>query len=141
MRLSRIVALVLLLALVGAGFFLWRLPADVGYRYGVKRAGAVTLSGLDGTVWDGHADGVSLFGNDLGELDWTARKQPLLRGDLVTDIRIKGGDIDIGGVLTRRSNGAIEAEGLRGDVHQLRPIEVAGDDLADRQLRRIDLAH
>ena len=45
MRLSRILMVLLLLAVVGAGVFFWRLPADVGYRYGVKRVGAVALSG------------------------------------------------------------------------------------------------
>jgi len=113
MRLLKILfVLVVLVAIVGVAC-LWRLPADVGYRYGAKYFGPLSLTGVRGTVWDGHADGVSLFGNDLGELDWTARKQPLLRGDLVTDIRIKGGDIDIGGLLTRRSDGAVGAEGMR----------------------------
>lgn len=116
MRLLKTLVILVVIALVIGAICLWRLPADVGYRYGARYFGPLSLAGVSGTVWDGHADGVSLFGNDLGELDWTARKQPLLRGDLVTDIRIKGGDIDIGGVLTRRSNGAIEAEGLRFSV-------------------------
>ena len=116
MRLLKTLVILVVVALVIGAICLWRLPADVGYRYGARYFGPLSLAGVSGTVWDGHADGVSLFGNDLGELDWTARKQPLLRGDLVTDIRIKGGDIDIGGVLTRRSNGAIEAEGLRFSV-------------------------
>lgn len=116
MRLLKILfALVVLAALVALACF-WRMPADLGYRYGAKYFGPLVLSGIRGTIWDGHADGVSLFGNDLGELDWTARKQPLLHGEIVTDIRIKGGDIDIGGQLTRRSDGAVSAEGLRFSV-------------------------
>jgi hypothetical protein len=113
MRLIKILLVLVVLAAIVAGIFAWTLPADVGYRYGSKYLGPLVLSGVRGTIWDGHADGVSLFGNDLGELDWRARKQPLLHGEFVTDIRIKGAEVDIAGLLTRRSDGAVVAEGLR----------------------------
>ncbi|MGN6519863.1 MAG: type II secretion system protein N [Dokdonella sp.] len=116
MRLLKILLVLVVLVVIVGVACLWRLPADLGYRYGEKYFGPLALTGVRGTIWDGHADGVSLFGNDLGELDWTALKKPLLRGDVVTDIRIKGGDIDIGGLLTRRRDGAVSAEGLRFSV-------------------------
>jgi len=116
MRLSRIIAFLLLLAIIGAGVFLWRLPADVGYRYGVKRAGAVALSGLSGTVWDGHADGISVFGNDLGEVDWHLPKLSVLGGKPVADVRIKGSGVDVAGQVERLGHGFFGAHDLRFSV-------------------------
>lgn len=105
-------ALVAVAAIVAA-VCVWRMPADVGYRYGARLLGPLALSGVSGTIWDGHADGVSLFGQDLGELDWRARKRPLLGGEFVADVRIKGTEVDLGGELTRHADGSVSAEGLR----------------------------
>lgn len=108
-------AVVVLVAIVAA-VCLWRMPADVGYRYGARLLGPLALSGIGGTIWDGHADGVSLFGQDLGELDWHARKQPLLGRELVADVRIKGTEIDFAGELTRRADGSVSARGMRFSI-------------------------
>jgi len=116
MRPIKILLVLVILAAIVAGVFAWRLPADVGYRYGARLLGPFALTGVSGTVWDGHADGVSLFGNDLGELDWHARKRPLLGGDLVADVRIKGGEIDVAGLLTRHDDGSVTAQNLRFSV-------------------------
>jgi len=116
MRLSRIIALLLLLAVIGAGVFFWRLPADVGYRYGVKRAGAVALSGISGTVWDGHADGISVFGNDLGEVDWHLPKLSVLSGKPLVDVRIKGSGVEVAGQVERLGHGIFGAHDLRFSV-------------------------
>lgn len=116
MRPIKILLSILLVLLIIAGVFAWRLPADVGYRYGAHLLGPFALTGVRGTVWDGHADGVSLLGSDLGELDWHARKRPLLSGELVADVRIKGGEIDIAGVMTRHGDGSVSAEDLRFSV-------------------------
>jgi hypothetical protein len=116
MRPIKILLSLLLVAIIVAGVFAWRLPADVGYRYGARLLGPFALTGVSGTVWDGHADGVSLLGNDLGELDWHARKRPLLGGDLVADVRIKGGEIDVAGLLTRHEDGSVSAQDLRFSV-------------------------
>lgn len=116
MRLSRIIVLVLLLAIVAGGFYFWRLPADVGYRYAVKRPGAVTLSGLRGTVWDGHADGISVFGNDLGEVEWHLPKSSLLGGKPVADVRIKGSGVDVAGQVERLGHAKFGMHDLRFSV-------------------------
>lgn len=113
MRLLKILLVLVVLGLVVAGVFVWTLPADVAYRYGTKYLGPVALTGLRGTLWDGHADGVSVFGRDLGELDWRAQKAPLLRGEFVADLRIKGADVDAAGVMTREDDGSIVAHDLR----------------------------
>ncbi len=116
MRPIKILLSLILVAIIVAGVFAWRLPADVGYRYGARLLGPFALTGVHGTVWDGHADGVSLLGLDLGELDWHARKRPLLVGDIVADVRIKGGEIDIAGLMTRHDDGSVSAEDLRFSV-------------------------
>jgi general secretion pathway protein N len=129
MRLIKIVLALAVLAAIVIGIFAWTLPADVGYRYGSRYFGPLVLSGIRGTIWDGHADGVSLFGNDLGELDWHARKQPLLHGDFVADVRIKGAEIELAGLMTRHDDGAISAQGLRFSVpaSMLEPMFEAGN--------------
>lgn len=112
MRILKILVGLCVLAVVVAGVFAWTLPADVGYRYGAKYIAPLALTGIRGTVWDGHADGVSAFGRDLGELDWRAQKSPLLHGEVVTDVRIQGADVDVAGVLARGS-GSLSAHKLR----------------------------
>jgi general secretion pathway protein N len=113
MRILKILVGLLVLALVVAGVFAWTLPADVGYRYGAKYIAPLILTGIRGTVWDGHADGVSAFGRDLGELDWRAQKSPLLFGRVVADVRIQGAGVDAAGVLARGSDGSLSAHDLR----------------------------
>ena len=95
MRIVKTLLVLFALALVVAGVFAWMLPADVGYRYGARLLGPVTLTGVRGTVWNGHADGVSAFGRDLGELDWHAQKLPLLGGQWIAEVRIQGADVDL----------------------------------------------
>jgi hypothetical protein len=116
MRFSKLLLVLLALALVAGGVFFWWLPAGVGYRYGVKYLGPVALSGVRGTVWDGHADGVSVFGRDLGEIDWRAERAALLRGRFVADIRIRGADVDVAGQVTRSGGGGLSARDLRFSV-------------------------
>jgi hypothetical protein len=110
MRAMKILGGVVVLLLVVALLFAWTLPADVGYRYAARWLGPVALSGLSGTVWDGHADGASVFGVDLGELDWHARRLPILGGRFVADVRIKGADIDAAGELSRGAGSIVARE-------------------------------
>ncbi|GAA0722405.1 type II secretion system protein N [Dokdonella soli] len=112
MRVFKILLALLVFVLVVAGILAWTLPADVGYRYGTRYLGPVALTGISGTVWNGHADGVSVFGHDIGELDWHASKGPLLHGQFVADVRIKGAGVDVAGELAR-SAGMISARDLR----------------------------
>ena len=104
MRRMKIALALVLLAGIVLGVFVWTLPADVAYRYGASKLGPVALSGLRGTLWHGHADGVSVFGRDIGELDWHAHKLPALTGKLVADLRIKGADVDVAGLMARGSD-------------------------------------
>ncbi len=115
MRFLKIILVALAFATIAGGLYLWRLPAEVGYRFGSRYLGPVALSGLRGTAWEGHADGVSVFGRDLGEVDWHAQKMPLLGGRFVADVRLKGADVDVAGEI-ERGGGRIEARDLRFSV-------------------------
>ena len=112
MRILKIFLNLCVVVLIVASVFAWTLPADVAYRSGAKYIAPFALTGIRGTVWDGHADGVSAFGRDLGELNWHAQKTPLLRGEVVADVRIQGADVDAAGTLIRRS-GSVSAYNLR----------------------------
>jgi hypothetical protein len=97
----------LVLAGLVLGFILWTLPADVAYRHFADKLGPVSLVGIRGTVWNGHADGISVFGRDLGELDWRVEKWPLLTQGIRADLRIRGADIDTSGLLERVYSGVM----------------------------------
>ena len=103
----------LAVALVMAVVVAWTMPADVAYRTMASRLGPVSLVGVRGTVWDGHADGVSVFGRDLGELDWKIDKAPLFLRSVHADLRIRGADIDTSGLLKRDADGSIKASDVR----------------------------
>lgn len=113
MKLLKILVAATLLALIAAVVALWTLPAEVGYRHAASRLGPVTLTGLRGTIWDGRADAISVFGHDLGEINWHARKSPLLFGRLLADVRIKGADVDVAGVVSRGFGGDLEGQDIR----------------------------
>jgi hypothetical protein len=113
MRILKYVLIFVLLLLVVGGVLLWTLPADVAYRQGAKYLGPVVLSGVRGTLWDGHADGISVFGRDLGEIDWRMAKIALLHGRMAADVRIQGTDVDAAGVVERVNAGALTVRDVR----------------------------
>jgi hypothetical protein len=113
MKIFKWLLVLLALALVMAVIVAWTMPADVAYRYVASRLGPVSLVGVRGTVWDGHADGVSVFGRDLGELDWQVAKAPLLWRNVHADLRIRGADIDTSGMLMRDADGNVRASDVR----------------------------
>jgi general secretion pathway protein N len=120
MRVLKILFALVILLLVVGGVVLWTLPADVAYRQGARFLGPVVLSGVRGTLWDGHADGVSVLGRDLGEMDWRMSKGSLLRGSMAADVRIQGTDVDAAGLVERERSGAL----ILRDVHFRFPAEV-----------------
>ena len=113
MRIVKLFLWLFVIVVVIIGVFAWTLPADVAYRYGASRLAPFVLTGIRGTVWQGHADGVSVVGRDLGELNWRLRKIPLLRGAVAADIRVQGADVDVAAQLTRRRDASITAHDLR----------------------------
>lgn len=128
MKILKIALALAVLAALALAVFAWTMPADVGYRYGSKYLGPVVLSGVRGTVWNGQADGVSLFGQDFGGVTWQARKLPLLQGRFVADVRVKGTDVDLAGVLERSTDG-VAARELRFSVPAERLAPAIGADV------------
>lgn len=113
MKILKWLFVLLAVLVVVAGVVAWTMPADVAYRYLAPRLGPVSLVGVRGTVWDGHADGVSVFGRDLGELDWRIDKAPLFMRSVHADLRIRGADIDTSGMVERDAGGRIRAHDVR----------------------------
>lgn len=107
-----LLGLLLVLIVIG-GVMLWTLPADVAYRQGARFLGPVTLMGVRGTIWHGHADAISLFGRDLGEIDWTMPKIAFLTGHVRADVRIQGNDVDAAGTVEREGAGAMTVHDVR----------------------------
>jgi len=128
MRILKILLALVLLAVVVAGIALWVMPADVGYRYAARHLGPVVLSGVRGTIWDGRADGVSLFGQDLGKLEWRARKASLLEGRFAADVRLQGTDVDVAGTI-ERSRAGLRVEGMRFALPAQRLAPLFGRDV------------
>ena len=120
MRILKILLALVVLLLVIGGILLWTVPADFAYRQGARFLGPIVLSGVRGTLWDGHADGVSVLGRDLGEIDWRMSKGGLLRGSMVADVRIQGTDVDAVGLVERERGGAL----ILRDVRFRFPAEV-----------------
>jgi general secretion pathway protein N len=113
MRLLKILLVLVVLMLIVGGVLLWTLPADVAYRQGAKYLGPVVLSGVRGTLWNGHADGISVLGRDLGEIDWRMAKSPLLRARVTADVRIQGADVDAAGIVERGQAGTLTVRDIR----------------------------
>jgi general secretion pathway protein N len=120
MRILKILFALVVLLLVIGGVLLWTVPADFAYRQGARFLGPVVLTGVRGTLWDGHADGVSVLGRDLGEVDWRMSKGGLLRGSMVADVRVQGTDVDAAGLVERERDGGL----VLRDVHFRFPAEV-----------------
>jgi general secretion pathway protein N len=119
MRVLKYLLVIVILLLIVGGVLVWTLPADVAYRQGARYLGPVVLTGVRGTLWDGHADGASLFGRDLGEIDWRVAKVSMLRGRLVADVRVQGTDIDAAGIVERGVSFGDDAAGAI-TVHDVR---------------------
>jgi hypothetical protein len=113
MRALKTLGVLLLLLLIVGAVLVWTLPADVAYRQGSSYFGPVVLTGVRGTIWDGHADGISVFGRDLGEIDWRMAKTAILHGRLSADMRIQGTDVDAAGVVEREDAGAFTVRDVR----------------------------
>jgi hypothetical protein len=113
MRFLKYLFVVLALLLIVGGVLLWTLPADVAYRQGAKYLGPVVLSGVRGTLWNGHADGISVFGRDLGEIDWRMARSGLLHARMAADIRIQGADVDAAGTVERADGGSLTMRDIR----------------------------
>lgn len=108
MKLLRRLIFVLVLLLAVAIVVAITCPAEFAYRFIEDRLGAVKLSGISGSIWQGHASGVQVFATPLGALDWELRVAPLLHGEAVAHLTLSGGEITAAGTVASSSADAIE---------------------------------
>lgn len=105
-HLRRLVLFLLLLAVLAA-IGVATCPASFAWRFVAARAGAVTLDAIGGTVWNGHAGSVSVYGRPLGALDWRLAVLPLLHGEVAASVQLHGGDMQASGLFTRHADASV----------------------------------
>jgi len=99
---------VVVVLLVVASVIAITCPAEFAYRLLADRLGAVKLSGISGSIWQGHAGSVQVFGTPLGALDWQLQAAPLLHGIAAAHLTLSGGEITASGDLAAGSGDAID---------------------------------
>lgn len=104
-----ILCLIVLLAV--AAIAIATCPASFAWRWVAGKAGAFKLDGLSGTVWNGHAGSASVFGTELGALDWRLSPLPLVRGAIAAQVDVHGGQVTGNGAVERASDGSLRVTG------------------------------
>ncbi len=99
-------------------------PADLAYRWFAHRLGPVRAEGLSGSVWNGSASGVSVFGTALGPANWRLDGWSVLRGAAHGDIALAG-EVVQGKAALRRVDGAWRLEDVAAEF----PASVLGPAL------------
>lgn len=101
MKMLRATLLAVATLAASAGVVAWTCPADLAYRFAADSIAPVRLHELSGTVWEGHAGGVDVFGVNLGSIDWNLQPAPLLRGEMVAQVTLAGTIASGRGVVDR----------------------------------------
>lgn len=96
--------LVIVLMLLAAA--VWWFPARWAWQMVRADYPAVHVGDINGSVWDGHADGVVVAGQELGTLRWTLGHAALL-GDVRGTLDLRGAGVMANGHIARDDNGAI----------------------------------
>ncbi|MCK9540113.1 type II secretion system protein N [Dokdonella sp.] len=111
MRFLKFLVVLCSVVVIGA-VVVWRVPAAWAYEHAGDRLAPLMLTGLHGTLWQGHAADASVLGHPLGALDWTLHKLPLLRGRLVATVNLQGSDLQASGSV-ERAPGELTLRGIR----------------------------
>jgi general secretion pathway protein N len=80
------------LAVVGLLAFLVLLVATLPARVLLGRIPGVTATGINGTIWSGRADSLTVQNIALGRVEWRLAVLPLLRGRLEVDAKASPSD-------------------------------------------------
>jgi general secretion pathway protein N len=107
MRIFRNLILFLVVLFVIAAVVAATCPAEYAYRLVADRLGVVRLTGISGSIWDGHATGTQVFGQELGTLGWRLQAAPLLSREVMAHIDLSGGEVTATGLVDRTSDGTI----------------------------------
>jgi hypothetical protein len=107
MKFLRNLLLFLIVLLVIAGVVAATCPAEYAYRLVADRLGVVSLAGISGSIWEGHATRTQVFGQDLGALGWRLEAAPLLSREVMAHIDLSGGEVTATGLVHRTADGTI----------------------------------
>jgi hypothetical protein len=86
-------------------------PASFAWRYVSASVGTLKLDGISGTIWNGHAGSASVYGQELGALDWQLSPWPLLRGVVAAHLDVHGGAVNGTGLVERETDGSLQVTG------------------------------
>ena len=102
-------------------FLVARFPAGIAWHLAASSLQGVRLSGVEGTLWTGRADALSIAGQDLGALQWRWRPSGLLSGQWRNAVHIEGSGFDLEGDIGIGVSGAWSASGVefRGGLEAL----------------------
>jgi hypothetical protein len=103
--------LLVVLVLLGA-VVAFTLPARIAYQWAAPRLGPVRLEGIDGSVWDGSADSLSVFNQPLGAIQWQLARWPLLSRRVEADVALSGGAVQAKGHVVRDALGELHANAV-----------------------------
>lgn len=138
MKALRRFILYLIVLLTVAAIVVATCPASFAWRFAAARAGALKLDGLSGTIWNGHAGSASVYGRELGALDWQLSPLPLLRGVIAAQLDVHGGEVTGSGVVERESDGSLQVTGAV--IHMPASLAAPALDIPMLQLLgRIDI--
>jgi general secretion pathway protein N len=114
-----IIALVVVLALlIGVA----TLPAHVAWRMASAQAPNVQLSGLSGTLWQGHAEQVVIASKAMGTLDWQIPASKLLVLTPTVQLKLAGETLQLEALAQKQQgNTAISALVASADASWLAP--------------------
>lgn len=123
-RVVRTVLLILLALLVIATVVAWTFPASMAWRMAGSRLPSVQLASVEGSVWHGHAEQLSIASVPLGALEWELHPAALLHGVAHADFAISGDSIKAHGVLWRHLDGSLVLRGVDIDLpaQALQPV-------------------
>ncbi len=108
MRILRALLVLIIIVIAAAAVVAATLPASTAYNHFGDKLGALKLSGLSGTIWDGRASSAQVFGQELGALTWKLKAKPLLTDGIVdTHLNLDGGAVAADADTQRSQTGEI----------------------------------
>ncbi|MGD8483272.1 MAG: type II secretion system protein N [Thioalkalispiraceae bacterium] len=107
----------IILAITGFLFFLLAtFPAQYAYQIIQPRIKTLSLSNIDGTLWNGSAGSVRYQATPLGALNWSLHPHDILRGHLETDFSLVSSQLQTTGTAGREVFGAAYTKNLQGHI-------------------------
>lgn len=113
---NRVIKLIVL-AVTGFVFFmLVTFPAEYAYQIVHSRIKNLSLSSINGTLWNGSAGFVQYKTTPLGSVNWSLHPHDILRGHLETDFSLVSDKMQTKGTAGREIFGPAYTKNLNGYV-------------------------